>query len=292
MLIAFLAYADQFSTRGASLIDKLVDFKLLRLQGERLADIALTPPEVTLKKLHSRPSIDNLEIEVSNISFRYGDDEPWILRNCSFHILAGESLAIIGPSGCGKTTLAKLILGLLKPQEGVIRIGGIPIETFGISNYRQLFGTVMRDDNLFSGSINENISFFDIDPNSVQIEIAVRNASVHDEIMAMPMGYETLIGDMGSTLSGGQKQRILLARSLYRRPRFLILDEASSNLDITNEQKIDQTISNLKIARVIITHRPTTILTADRVLVLDQQTLRPYVMADHISHAKTANTGR
>jgi ATP-binding cassette subfamily B protein RaxB len=266
MLFAFMSYKDQFSARVASLIDKMIDLRMLNLQGERLADIVLTPPE---NEAHgaAAEAID-ASLEAREISFRYSDMEPFVLLNCSFTVPPGESVAVVGPSGGGKTTLVKLMLGLLQPTDGKIFVGGLDIQKLGIDRYRKLVGTVMQDDQLFAGSIADNICFFDPAPDPAAIEHFARMAAVHDDIVAMPMAYNTLIGDMGAALSGGQKQRILLARALYKRPRILFLDEATSALDVQKERAVNDAIRSLKLTRIIIAHRPETIASAERVIVL------------------------
>jgi ATP-binding cassette subfamily B protein RaxB len=266
MLFAFMSYKDQFSARIGGLIDKMIDLRMLGLQGERLADIVLTPPEEEAPATVA-DAID-ASLEVSAVSFRYSDTEPLVLVNCSFRVAPHESVAIVGPSGCGKTTLLKLMLGLLAPTDGRVLAGGIDIQRLGIDRYRRLVGTVMQDDQLFAGSIADNICFFDPSPDQTAIEHFARMAAVHDDIAAMPMGYNTLIGDMGAALSGGQKQRILLARALYKRPRLLFLDEATSALDVPKEKAVNDAIRSLKLTRIIIAHRPETIASAERVIVL------------------------
>jgi len=269
MLVVFVTYADMFSRRAGTLIDHIVELRLLGLHGQRIADIALEPPEKNVRSHYTGP-VPETTIEIDSLGFRYADDEPWVIRHCSFKINAGESLAIIGRSGCGKTTLAKLILGLLEPGEGTIRIGGIDIRHFGLEMYRELFGAVMQEDGLFEGSLADNITFFDPDATLPDIERAARAACIHEDIATMPMGYETLVGDMGSTLSGGQKQRVLLARALYRKPKVLLLDEATSHLDIARERDINRQIAQLEITRIFIAHRPDTIASADRVIAIRQ----------------------
>jgi ATP-binding cassette subfamily B protein RaxB len=268
MLIAYLAYKDQFAQRVSGLIDKWIEFRMLRLHGERLADIVLTPPEESLALPDLPPPADT-RIEVSGLSFRYAEGEPWVLKECSFTVEPGESVAIIGASGCGKTTLVKLMLGLLKPSEGTIKVGGQDLHRIGPQNVRKVVGAVMQDDQLFAGSIAENIAFFDPEIDFERVEKAARLAAVHEDIAAMPMGYHGLIGDMGSALSGGQKQRIILARALYRDPRILFLDEATSHLDVMRERLVNEAVRNLKLTKVIVAHRPETIASADRVLVLE-----------------------
>jgi ATP-binding cassette subfamily B protein RaxB len=185
---------------------------------------------------------------------------------------------VTGPSGCGKTTLMKLLLGLLEPTEGEILIGGVKLSRLGLSNYRQLLGTVMQDDSLFAGSISDNICFFDPSPNQEQIQACAQLAAIHPEISSMPMAYNTLVGDIGSGLSGGQKQRILLARALYKNPKLLILDEATSHLDIWNEQAVNTAIKQIQLTRIIVAHRPETIGMAERVVVMQQGTIGQDVM--------------
>jgi ATP-binding cassette subfamily B protein RaxB len=268
MLVVFVTYADLFASRGGGLIDKMVEFRLLGMHGERIADIALEPPEPHVHSEYTGPAPEP-SIEVENLSFRYSDDDPWVIHDCSFRIQAGESVAVVGPSGCGKTTLAKILLGLLRPGSGTIRVGGIDIERIGLAAHRNLCAAVMQEDVLFAGSMADNIAFFDADASMKRIETAARAAQIHDDIVAMPMGYESLVGDMGSTLSGGQKQRVLLARALYRHPAILLLDEATSHLDVARERMVNQSIADLAITRIVIAHRPETIRSADRVIVMD-----------------------
>jgi ATP-binding cassette subfamily B protein RaxB len=274
MLVAFAAYADQFVTRAASLIDKSIEFRMLRLHAERVADIALTAPERHVESAWDAP-LPEAEIEVRNVSFRYAEGEPWILKDCSLTIPAGESVALIGPSGCGKTTLAKIILGLLEPQEGEVLYGGIEIRRLGLGRYRSHVGAVMQDDQLFAGSIADNIACFDPESNPLRIESAARLAAIHDGIAQMPMGYQSLVGDMGSALSGGQKQRVLLARALYRKPSLLVLDEATSHLDIERERQVNAAVNRLAITRVVIAHRPETIASAQRAIALEKGAVQP-----------------
>jgi ATP-binding cassette, subfamily B, bacterial CvaB/MchF/RaxB len=271
MLIAFIAYADQFTSRAAGLIDKWVDFSMLKLHAERVADIALTSPEKMADSAWTGP-IPEASVELCNVSFRYAEGEPWILKDCNLHIEAGEAVAIVGPSGCGKSTLAKIVLGLLQPTEGEVRFGGVDIRKLGLDSYRQWIGAVMQDDQLFAGSIADNISFFDSDASPIKIAMAAQMAAIHDDIAAMPMGYESLVGDMGSSLSGGQKQRLILARSLYKEPKLLMLDEATSHLDVGREKLINEAINKLDITRIVIAHRPETVICANRIVALNMAT--------------------
>ncbi len=267
MLFAFFAYKETFALRVSGLIDKMVELKMLKLQGERLADIVLTTPELE-PDVPARESELPARLELQGVSFRYSDNEPEVLKDVSFVIEPGESVAIAGPSGCGKTTLLKLMLGIHAPQSGEIRVGGVPLRQLGLRSWRDMIGTVMQDDQLFAGSITDNISFFDAHADPAWVSQCAQLAAVHDEIEAMPMGYHTLIGDMGASISGGQKQRILLARALYKRPKILFLDEATSALDVDRERLVNQAIRQLDLTRVIVAHRPETMASAGRVIVL------------------------
>jgi ATP-binding cassette subfamily B protein RaxB len=270
MLFAFISYKDQFSKRVTSLVDKLFELRMLRLHGERVADIVLAEIERDTQEAEIDSERIVPSVEIRNLSFRYAEGEPYVLRGLDLSVPAGQCIAVTGASGCGKTTLVKLLMGLLEPTEGEILIGGIKLGHLGLQNYRQLVGTVMQDDQLFSGSIADNISFFDPSPDQQQVEACARLAAVHADVLAMPMGYNTLVGDLGSGLSGGQKQRILLARALYRKPRLLVLDEATSHLDIWNEQLVNSAIRQIALTRIIVAHRPETIAMAQRVVVLEQ----------------------
>lgn len=268
MLIAYLAYKDQFAQRMSALIDKWIEFRMLRLHGARLSDIVLTEPQS--ESVHHSFPLSDTRIEIENVSFRYAENEPWVLRECSFVIEPGTSMAIVGASGTGKTTLMKLMLGVLQPTAGSVRIGGQDVRYGVPESVRSLMGAVMQDDQLFAGTIADNISFFDEEIDVTRIETAARLAGVHDEIVDMPMGYHSLIGDMGSLLSGGQKQRVVLARALYRDPKLLFLDEATSHLDVSKERQVNDAVKALNLTRIIVAHRPETIASADQVLTLNE----------------------
>lgn len=272
MLTAFISFADQFISRASGLINSVIDFRMLRLHGERLSDIVLSETEEESDSVFISKESDGMvqDIDIESLRFRYAETEPWVIDLINLSIKSGESVAIIGPSGQGKTTLAKIILGLLHPQEGSILVGKLDITKSGLQQHRERIGCVMQDDILFSGSIAENISFFATEPDTDKIQQVAKMAQIHDDIMLMPMNYESLVGDMGSFLSGGQIQRILLARALYRDPKILVLDEATSHLDVNNESLINMAIKNLHITRIIIAHRPETIRSADRVILLDK----------------------
>ncbi|GGW70280.1 peptidase domain-containing ABC transporter [Alishewanella tabrizica] len=268
MLFAFVAYKGQFTSRMSSLIDLVVQIKMTKLHLERLADIALTEKEETDERNDYREISGNLSIK--KLDFRYASSEPLLFNQLNLTVHAGDNIAIIGPSGTGKTTLIKLMLGLLTPESGKIEVEGIDIKQLGLRHYRSQIAAVMQDDQLMSGTLAENISFFDPKLDMQQVQVAARLAGIEHDINAMPMGYNSLVGDMGSTLSGGQKQRVLLARALYRQPKILFMDEATSHLDLQLEQHVNVAIQQLNMTRIIIAHRPETILSAQRIMLLRQ----------------------
>lgn len=294
VLLAFNAYKSQFDTRIGSLIDKIFEVKMLQLQGERLADIVLSEPEV----VHGQSTVmleRDLEprIEVKNLRYRYAEQEPWVLDGIDFSIQAGESVAIIGPSGCGKTTLLNVLLGILPPSEGDVLVGDVSLKQAGVDVLRQMVGTVLQDDVLFAGSIEENISFFDPNANAEWVVQCATMAAIAADISAMPMGYKTLVGDMGTVLSGGQKQRILLARALYKKPKILFLDEATSHLDVAREQQVNEVIKSLQMTRIIVAHRQETIASADRVIVLHAgKVARDMTTATLLEERRAANLSK
>ncbi len=268
MLFAFIAYKTQFVQRVSALIEKGLELRMLNLHTERVGDVALASTEPVDEAYSATPIPPTGRIEVRNLTFQYGETEPPVLHDINFSVAAGESVAITGPSGCGKTTLIKLMLGLLQPTHGSIEVDGASLHQFGVARYRQSVASVMQDDQLFAGSIAENICFFDTHPDFSRIETCARLAAIHQDIVAMPMQFNTLVGDMGAILSGGQKQRLLLARALYRQPAILFLDEATSHLDIRCENSVNQAVSALKLTRIIVAHRPETIASANRVIKL------------------------
>jgi ATP-binding cassette subfamily B protein RaxB len=268
MFIAFNAYRGQFSERASSLIDMMLQLRMLSLHNERVADIVLSSPEPQMPARQLFTKGNAAELQVRNLRYQYDRLAKPIITDLNLSIAAGESVAIVGPSGVGKTTLMKLMCGLLSPDEGAVLVDGMDISNIGVNNYRQCIACVLQDDKLLAGSIAENISGFDAEMDLKRIEACARRCNMHDDIQNMPMGYETLIGELGGSLSGGQKQRLLIARALYRRPSILFMDEATSHLDLDNETHINRAISQLNITRVIIAHRPSTIASADRVIQL------------------------
>lgn len=267
MLTAFLAYKGQFVERSINLVEQIFSWRMLDLQFERLADIVFSPQQRRLDYGGHEGRVSG-RVECRGVSFRYAFGEPLIVDQLDLAIEAGECVAIVGVSGCGKSTLAKLMTGLYEPTGGEIRIDGRSLRQWNMSSLRSQISYVSQEDQLLAGSIAENIAGFAEQVDLALMRTCARLAKVDDEITAMPMAYESLVGDMGSSFSGGQKQRILMARALYRRPSILVLDEATAHLDVANEKAIGDALAALPMTRIIIAHRPETIASADRVISL------------------------
>lgn len=266
MFVAFSSFRGQFSERVASLTSFLLQLRIMSLHNERIADIALHEKEEKKPEIEIVADMGPISLETNGLSYRYDSQSAPIFSALSLSVAPGESVAITGASGAGKTTLMKVLCGLFEPDSGRILINGIDIRQIGINNYHRMIACVMQDDRLFSGSIRENICGFAEEMDEEWMVECARASHIHDVIMNMPMGYETLIGELGEGLSGGQKQRIFIARALYRKPGILFMDEATSALDSESEHFVNVAIKNMNITRVIIAHRETTLRTVDRVI--------------------------
>jgi len=267
MITAFVAYKGQLEQRLMALLEQYVQFRLLDVHLERVSDIALQKKENTLQGGFPSKKFTG-GVTLVNVHFRYAQHEPDILKGADLEIKPGEFIAFAAPSGAGKSTLMRLLVGLYAPTRGKILYDGLGVEKWGTSALRRSMGVVMQDDTLLAGSIQENISLFDERPDIELVKVVAKIAGIHDEIEAMPMGFRSLVGDMGTTLSGGQQQRVMLARALYRTPKLLLMDEGTSALDVAIERKINANLKGLSITRIVAAHRPETLGAADRVIAL------------------------
>ncbi len=265
MLFAFQAWRSQFENSLFSLMRQYFAVRTAGLHLERLAELVTAEPEAS-----SRVRVEKLEggVRIRNARFRHADDLPWILDGAELTVQAGESIALTGVSGAGKSTVLKLLSGLLILNDGEIVFDDLPLCRENLRAIRAQTGVVMQDDRLLTGSIAENIAFFDATRDRRALVAAAEAAAVADDIRSLPMGFETLIGDMGSALSGGQRQRILLARALYHRPSILLLDEGTANLDASTEGKVLEGLRGRGITRIVVAHRQAAISACDRVVSL------------------------
>lgn len=268
MVFAFVAFKSQFIRRISSLIENGILFRMLGLHLERLSDIALADEDLSFKTADRPRLAYSGRIELKDVYFQYSEDRPMVLRGLNFAVSAGEHVAITGPSGCGKSTVLKILLGLEEPNSGSVLIDELPLARFGHKNFHEQASAVLQDDSLFAGTLSENIALFDEHIDRDRMISASQAAAIHHEIIEMPLGYETLVGEMGTALSGGQRQRVLLARSLYRCPRLLVMDEGTSQLDVDREREINAMISKMGITRIIIAHRQETIRSAEKIFLM------------------------
>ncbi|EAW8701568.1 peptidase domain-containing ABC transporter [Salmonella enterica] len=268
MFVAFGAYRMQFSDRISTLVGFLLQLRMMSLHNERISDIALNEQESVKPDIPVSEKITPVSLEVKSLTFRYDQQSMPVFSELNLTVSPGESVAIIGPSGSGKTTLMKVLCGLFKADSGQVLIDGNDIQQMGVNNYRKITGCVMQDDRLFSGTIRENICGFSENIDDEWMAECAKASFIHDTIMSMPMGYDTLTGELGEGLSGGQKQRLFIARALYRKPRILFMDEATSALDSKSENYVNSAIKSLNITRIIIAHRESTIKSVDRIFSL------------------------
>ena len=265
-LVAFMAYRTTFSDRIASFAEQMMQFRILQLHLDRLSEVVRSAPES--QSPSAEAPLTPPAIEVDGLRFRYSDSEPWVLDRISLRIEPGEYVGIKGASGAGKTTLLKLLLGLYIPTEGQIKIDGRPLDA-RLHEWREMTSVVMQDDALLAGTVADNIAVFDPNADMAKVEAAARSAFIHDDIAATPLGYLSLVGEMGLAFSAGQKQRILLARAFYKNPHVIILDEGTANLDTFAELRVADALDQMSATRVVISHRPELLQRATRVLIVE-----------------------
>jgi ATP-binding cassette subfamily B protein len=268
-MLALNALATAFITPLANLVNSMQQLQLVRAHLERVADILEASPEQDTHSVQPPPRLTG-EISLGQVAFRYEPDAPPVLDNITVKIQPGQKIAIVGKTGSGKSTLGRLLLGLYTPTTGEIYYNAIPLHTFNYRELRKQFGVVLQDVSILSGTIRQNITFDLPDINLEQVIWAAQIADLHNEIMQMPMGYETYVSENGKALSGGQRQRLAIARALVQQPAILLLDEATSSLDVETELHIAENLRRLPCTQILIAHRLSTIRNADRILVLDE----------------------
>lgn len=267
-MLALSALATEFLMPLSSLANSGQLLQMARSHLERLGDVLEAETEQHLHTVRQPPRLTG-HIELKEVSFRYDPHAPDILKEITLAISPGQKIAIVGRTGSGKSTLGKLLLGLCLPTRGTLLYDDLALETLDLSAVRAQIGAVLQEAHIFSGSIRQHIAFQHPEVTMEQISRAAHLAALQDDILRMPMRYETFISEGGSALSGGQRQRLALACALAHEPRILLLDEATSALDVVTERTIEQNLRSLHCTQIVIAHRLSTICAADRILVLD-----------------------
>lgn len=268
-MLGVSALAAGFLVPIAAMVGTALQLEQLGSYLERLDDVLSSEPEQP-----DGGRVPNHEVRgaitLEHVDFAYADGAPLVLRDVDVTIEPGRFVAIVGASGAGKSTLARLLVGLHRPTRGRVAFDGMDLEALDLRSVRRRIGVVPQDPKLFARSIRANIALADPEASLERVTWAASVAGIHDEIVAMPMGYETVLADGGSSLSGGQRQRIALARALLAEPRILLLDEATSALDSVTERHVQSALGRLRCTRIAIAHRLSTIMGADSILVMDQ----------------------
>lgn len=268
-MLALNTLAVSFLVPLSSLAANGQNFQIVRAHFERIADVLDSEPEQDVHQVQTPPRLSG-NVELRHVSFQYDPQTPPLLNDITLQIQPGQKVALVGKTGSGKSTLGKLLIGLITPTSGEILFDGLALQQLHYQEVRRQFGVVLQDAFLFSGTVRENISLNDPHMEPERIIRAAQAAAIHEDIVQMPMGYETLLSEGGSVFSGGQRQRLALARALANRPALLLLDEATSALDVMTERAVEQNLQRLSCTQIVIAHRLSTIRNADIILVLDQ----------------------
>lgn len=270
-LIAFQMFSNQFSSPVLRLVNLWNEFQQCLLGVDRLGDILNNPVEVQSSQSITLPKIQGA-VKFDNICFKYSPNAPYVINNFSYFVKPGTSVGIVGRSGSGKSTITKLIQRLYLCNEGTVYIDGVDVRQMNPTWLRYNIGVVLQENYLFAGSIRENISLPKPDAPIELIMKVAQMAGAHEFISELPEGYETIVGERGSTLSGGQKQRIAIARALITNPRIFIMDEATSALDYESEKIILNNMHNITQGRTtfVIAHRLSAVRNCDVILVMDK----------------------
>ncbi len=268
-MLGLNALAAGFFMPLSSLMSTAGRLQLLSSYIDRIDDVMQAAPEQDGTQMQSTPTLRGA-IELERIGFRYGPMAPLVVDDVSAVIEPGELVAIVGRSGSGKSTLARLLLGLYPPTKGSIRYDNIDVSHCELRSLRRQMGVVTQRPCLFGGTIRENIAMAEPSVSLEQVAAAARKAYIHDDIATMPLRYDTPLVDGGASLSGGQQQRIALARALVSNPAILVLDEATSALDAVTEAQVQQSLASLECTRIVVAHRLSTIINADKILVMEE----------------------
>lgn len=268
-MLALVALAQLFLSPVNTLVRAALQLQQIGGHLERIANVLRVPPEQDLRLVSPAPPLHGA-IELDDVSFRYDRGSAWAVRGFSLRIEPGQRIALVGRSGSGKSTLAKLILGLHQPTEGTVRFDGRDLAGMDLGTVRAQCGVVMQDPALFNDTVRRNIAYHDPDLGLDAVERAAVRAEIHEDIAALPLGYDTTIAERGTAMSGGQRQRLAIARALAAEPVLLVLDEATSDLDTRTEARVTANLAQVGCTTVVIAHRMSTVRDADVILVMDQ----------------------
>ena len=268
-MLAINAIAFGLLAPLSSMINSALQLQLLGGYMDRIEDVLGKQPEQSGTAVARAPKLTG-RVTLQQVSFRYDERSPFVVRDVSVDIRPGMTVAVVGKSGCGKSTLASMIGGMYFPVEGRILFDGSDLTRLELKSLRRQIGVVSQQPYLFASSVRSNIALTDPSASLDRVIAAARSACIHDDIDAMPMGYETLLTDGGSSLSGGQRQRVAIARALVHRPAIVILDEATSALDAETERRVMQNLAQLRCTQIVLAHRLSTIANADLILVMDK----------------------
>ncbi len=267
-MLGLSALGTGFLQPMSTLVGVILKFQVLGSYLERIEDVMKTEPEQDMNRVKRAPQLSG-QIRAESVTFRYSESLPPAVQDVSVQVEPGQFVAVVGASGAGKSTLAKLLVGLYQPQDGRVLYDGVDIASLDLRSVREQLGVVTQGGELFGVSVRENIALGRPEIGLDEVIDAAKRAAIHDEIIALPMGYDTLLADRGASMSGGQRQRIVLARALVGKPAMLLLDEATSNLDTVTETAIQHSLATLRCTRVVIAHRLSTIVDADVILVME-----------------------
>ncbi len=269
MMIAMNSLANSLFGPLSALVSSALDLQMVKSHMDRIDDVLQTTPEQDRDKVQMPPRLRG-HVTVKNLSFKYGEQAPLVVKDVNLEIPPGMSVALVGPSGSGKSTLLNLLAGLQKPTTGDVQYDGRPLQDMDLRAVRQQIGVVPQHPYIFGGTMRENIALSSPGATLDRIASSAKVSCLHEDVVEMPMGYDTVISDGGASLSGGQRQRVAIARAVLRNPTLMLLDEATSALDNSTEKRVIEGLENLRCTRITVAHRLSTVRNADLIVVMEK----------------------